>query len=218
MNRDTFRHDQEEKTGILLVNLGTPDAPDRASVRRYLKEFLWDPRVVEMPRPLWWLALNLVILNTRPGRSAQAYQKIWTDTGSPLLNISRQQETALRQSLHERFGDRVCVELGMRYGTPSIQSALEALREQGVRRVLVLPLYPQYSATTTASIFDEVTDQVRPGVVSLPHGYGHDADGQAIANAQPGVNSNVLTDPTALDPLSGACSLNAIPVDLAATP
>lgn len=161
MDREHFRHDRTQRTGILLVNLGTPDAPDKASVRRYLKEFLWDPRVVEVPRPIWWFALNLVILNTRPARSAAAYQKIWTDQGSPLLTISRDQEQALRTALQIRHGDQVVVELGMRYGQPSIKSALEKLREQGAERILVLPLYPQYSATTTASIFDEVTDQVR---------------------------------------------------------
>jgi len=161
MSQDVFKHTQADRTGILLVNLGTPDAPDRASVRRYLKEFLSDPRVVEGPRLPWWLVLNLIILNTRPGRSAKAYQKVWTEQGSPLLSISREQEAALRASLAGQFGDHVRVELAMRYGSPSIESGLAALREQGVRRILVLPLYPQYSATTTASIFDEVTDQVR---------------------------------------------------------
>jgi len=161
MTQQAFTHDQPDRTGVLLVNLGTPDGPDRASVRRYLKEFLWDPRVVEVPRPIWWLVLNLVILNTRPGRSAEAYSKIWTEQGSPLLAISRAQETALRHTLNERFGEQVCVALGMRYGSPSIASGLQELREQGARRVLVLPLYPQYSATTTASIFDEVTRQLR---------------------------------------------------------
>ena len=156
-----FQHTQPDRTGILLVNLGTPDAPDRASVRRYLKEFLWDPRVVEMPRPIWWLVLNLVILNTRPSRSAKAYEKVWTEQGSPLLSISREQELALRHAMQERHGDEVCVALAMRYGSPSIKQGLEELREQGARRVLVLPLYPQYSATTTASIFDEVTAQLR---------------------------------------------------------
>ena len=156
-----FQHTQPDRTGILLVNLGTPDAPDRASVRRYLKEFLWDPRVVEMPRPIWWLVLNLVILNTRPSRSAKAYEKVWTEQGSPLLSISREQELALRHAVQERHGDEVCVALAMRYGSPSIKQGLEKLREQGARRVLVLPLYPQYSATTTASIFDEVTAQLR---------------------------------------------------------
>ena len=144
-----------------MVNLGTPDAPDRASVRRYLKEFLWDPRVVEMARPIWWLVLNGVILNTRPGRSARAYQKVWTDQGSPLLVISRQQREARAELLQLRFGCEVPVALGMRYGRPSISSALEELREAGARRILVLPLYPQYSATTTASIFDAVTAELR---------------------------------------------------------
>jgi ferrochelatase len=160
-NLQTFHHDQPAQMGVLMVNLGTPDAPDRASVRRYLKEFLWDPRVVEVARPIWWLALNGVILNTRPGRSAKAYQKIWTDQGSPLLVISRQQREALAKLLHLRFGCEVPVALGMRYGRPSIASALEELRNAGVRRILVLPLYPQYSATTTASIFDAVTAELR---------------------------------------------------------
>ena len=157
MSPTDYCHDLPDRTGILLVNLGTPDTPDRASVRRYLKEFLWDPRVVEGPRWTWWLALNLIILNTRPGKSAAAYQKIWTDQGSPLLLISRRQEQALRERLAERHGDDIRVALGMRYGSPSIASGLQQLRDAGARRVLVLPLYPQYSATTTASIFDEVT-------------------------------------------------------------
>ncbi|MDJ0739475.1 MAG: ferrochelatase [Gammaproteobacteria bacterium] len=157
----TFRHDQPTRMGVLMVNLGTPDAPDRASVRRYLKEFLWDPRVVEVPRPAWWFVLNGVILNTRPGRSAKAYQKIWTEQGSPLLTISMQQRDALVQELARRFGCDVPVALGMRYGNPSIASALDELRGAGARRILVLPLYPQYSATTTASIFDAVTAELR---------------------------------------------------------
>ncbi|MCB1802508.1 MAG: ferrochelatase, partial [Gammaproteobacteria bacterium] len=160
-DRNTYKHDQLPQIGVLLVNLGTPDAPDRASVRRYLKEFLWDPRVVEMARPLWWLVLNGVILNTRPARSAHAYQKVWTEHGSPLMTISRRQRAALADVIAERFGTPVPVALGMRYGNPSIRSALEELRDAGVRRILVLPLYPQYSATTTASIFDAVTTELR---------------------------------------------------------
>jgi ferrochelatase len=160
-NLETYHHDQISQMGILLVNLGTPDAPDRASVRRYLKEFLWDPRVVEMARPLWWLVLNGIILNTRPGRSAKAYQKVWTDQGSPLMVISQRQRTALAEAMQERFGCEVPVALGMRYGNPSIRSALEQLRDAGARRILVMPLYPQYSATTTASIFDAVTDELQ---------------------------------------------------------
>ena len=157
----TFRHDQSAGTGILLVNLGTPDAPDRASVRRYLKEFLWDPRVVEVPRPVWWFVLNMVILNTRPGRSAAAYAKVWTEDGSPLLTISRRQRAALEARLQERCGSELPVALGMRYGQPSIAGAMAELRDAGVRRVLVLPLYPQYSATTVASIFDAVAAEMK---------------------------------------------------------
>jgi ferrochelatase len=161
-NLQTYRHDQPSRTGVLLVNLGTPDAPDRASVRRYLKEFLWDPRVVEVPRPIWWFVLNGLILNTRPGRSAKAYQKVWTETGSPLLEISLKQRDALVSALHAQWQDEAPrVALGMRYGNPSIRQGLEELRDQGARRVLVLPLYPQYSATTTASIFDAVTAELR---------------------------------------------------------
>jgi len=161
MNLENFKHNQAEKIGVLLVNLGTPDGPDTKSVRRYLKEFLWDPRVVEVPRLAWWLMLNVVILNTRSSRSAKAYQKVWTDKGSPLLVISRQQEEALKAKLKQRHGDDVCIELAMRYGNPSIESSLNKLRDQGARRIIVLSLYPQYSATTTASIFDEVADQIR---------------------------------------------------------
>ena len=160
-NLQTYRHEQVGQPGVLLVNLGTPDAPDRASVRRYLKEFLWDPRVVEVPRAAWWLVLNLVILNTRPARSAKAYEKVWTDQGSPLLSISYAQRDALARALGERVGWPIPVELAMRYGQPSIRRGLESLRSQDVRQVLVLPLYPQYSATTTASIFDAVTEELR---------------------------------------------------------
>ena len=161
MSNNRFRHDQADRTGILMVNLGTPDAPDRASVRRYLKEFLWDPRVVEGSRIAWWLVLNLIILNTRPSRSAEAYRKIWTAQGSPLMDISRRQQQALQARLNERHGDALQVALAMRYGNPSIREGLERLRDAGARRVLVLPMYPQYSATTTASIFDEITHQLR---------------------------------------------------------
>jgi ferrochelatase len=144
VNTTGFRHDAPDCLGVLLTNLGTPDSCSRADVRRYLGEFLWDPRVVEVPRPLWWLVLNLVILNTRPRRSAAAYQRVWTDAGSPLLVISRQQELALQQKLAEQSGLPVKVVLAMRYGNPSIAAGLETLRQAGARRILVLPLYPQY--------------------------------------------------------------------------
>ncbi len=155
-----FRHDRPESLGVLMVNLGTPDAPTVPAVRRYLAEFLWDPRLVELPRPIWWLILHGVILRVRPPRSAKAYQAVWTDEGSPLLAISRRQEAALRNRLAERFGGGVELALGMRYGNPSIPAALAQLRAANVRRLLVLPLYPQYSATTTASTFDAVTREL----------------------------------------------------------
>jgi len=156
-----FHHDQSECLGVLLVNLGTPNSPSKADVRRYLKEFLWDPRVVEVARPVWWMVLNGIILNTRPKRSAKAYAKVWTEEGSPLLVISRHQREALQTTLDNRLDVPVHVTLAMRYGNPSIEAGLEELRAAGARRVLVLPLYPQYSATTTASIFDAVTAELR---------------------------------------------------------
>jgi len=153
-----FDHDQQVATGILLVNLGTPDAPTPQALRRYLKEFLWDPRVVEQPRWLWWLILNGIILNTRPAKSAHAYQQVWTDEGSPLLAIGRRQRQMLEAELRSRVKGQLHVELAMRYGNPSIRSGLEALREKNCRRILVFSLYPQYSATTTGSTFDAVAD------------------------------------------------------------
>ncbi len=144
-------------TGVLLTNLGTPASPTTADVRSYLRQFLSDPRVVEAPRPLWWLILNLIILRTRPQRSAAAYRKVWTDQGSPLLVISQQISTALQQMLSERLEGPIKVVLAMRYGEPSIAQGLETLRQANAQRVLVLPLYPQYSATTTASTFDEIS-------------------------------------------------------------
>ncbi len=155
-----FSHAATPRTGVLLANLGTPEAPDRRSVRRYLKEFLWDPRVVEASRPLWWLVLNGIILNTRPARSARAYASVWGENGSPLLDMSLRQHRALSEALGQRHGADVVVALGMRYGKPSIREALESLDAAGCRRLLVLPLYPQYSATTTASIFDAVTTEL----------------------------------------------------------
>ncbi len=156
-----FDHDQPAATGILLTNLGTPDAPTKSALRRYLKEFLWDPRVVEQPRWLWWLILNGIILNTRPAKSAAAYQKVWTDEGSPLLTTGRLQQQKLELALREKLGENTHVELAMRYGSPSIRSGLEALREKGCNRLLVLPLYPQFSASTTGSTFDAVADVLK---------------------------------------------------------
>lgn len=158
---DEFKHDSQIVTGVLIANLGTPDAPTTSALRRYLAQFLWDPRIVDMPRPLWWLILHGIILRIRPGRSAAAYRKIWTEEGSPLWAISLRQLEALRQALGQRLSGPVKVELGMRYGNPSIESALEKLRSANVRRILVLPLYPQYSCSTTASTFDAVATTVK---------------------------------------------------------
>jgi ferrochelatase len=156
-----YKHGSQEKLGILLVNLGSPDAPTTSAVRRYLAEFLWDARVVDTPRWLWWLILHGIILRIRPRRSAKAYRKIWTDQGSPLVAISRLQTQAVEKDLQKKFRGHVAVDLAMRYGKPSIQDGLNALRRAGTRRLLILPLYPQYSATTTASVFDEVTHILR---------------------------------------------------------
>jgi ferrochelatase len=142
--------------GVLLTNLGTPDAPNPPALRRYLGEFLWDPRVVETPRLPWWLILNGFILRTRPRRSAEAYRRVWTEQGSPLAVISQRQPAAVQRALDDRLQQPVKVALGMRYGNPSIASALEALKAAGVERLLVLPLYPQYSASTAASTFDAI--------------------------------------------------------------
>ncbi len=156
-----FQHGGAESTGVLLMNLGTPDAPTPQALRRYLAEFLWDPRVVEVPRPLWWLILHGIILRFRPARSARAYARIWEDTGSPLLTITQRQAAALRQTLQARCPGPLELAVGMRYGKPSIREGLESLRNAGVRRLLLLPLYPQYSASTTASTLDAVSDVLK---------------------------------------------------------
>jgi len=210
-----FEHARAGRTGVLMANLGTPDSCRVGDVRRYLREFLMDPRVVEAPRALWWLALNGIVLNLRPRRTARAYAKIWTQDGSPLLTISRRQQHKLQAALNvvgggggvvgggadvggdgagagvggdghgdhgdgdgdgaggdgdHGDGDDVAddatttvpiIELGMRYGKPSIADALRRLRAAGMRRLLVLPLYPQYCAATTASTLDAVAAELR---------------------------------------------------------
>ena len=149
--------------GVLLVNLGTPDSPSVADVRSYLKEFLWDPRVVKMARPIWWLVLNLVILNTRPKRSAAAYAKVWTAEGSPLLVNSKRQKQALQEKFNQQDGGTIKVVLAMRYGNPAIAAGLDELRAAGVQDIRVLSLYPQYSDTTTAAVHDAVTAALQGG-------------------------------------------------------
>jgi ferrochelatase len=149
-----FEHGLPESTGVLVVNLGTPDAPTSGAVRRFLRQFLSDPRVIEYPRLLWWLILNLIILVIRPSRSAAAYRKVWTDQGSPLLLHSRAIQNKLRDRLNSISVSPIHVELAMTYGEPSIDNAIDQLLAKGARRILTLPLYPQYSGTTTAAVFD----------------------------------------------------------------
>lgn len=146
------------KTGLLLVNLGTPSGTDYWSMRAYLKEFLSDPRVIEVPRALWWFVLNLVILTFRPQKSGKAYRKIWDNERdeSPLLGFSRDQALALQDSF-----DDVVVDFAMRYGSPSIEERLTGLKAQGCTRILLFPLYPQYAAATTASVQDKAFDVLK---------------------------------------------------------
>ncbi|MGB0445768.1 MAG: ferrochelatase [Pseudomonadales bacterium] len=151
-----YDHDgASPRQGILLCNLGTPDAPRPTELRRYLKEFLSDPRVVELPRLLWWMILNLIILRIRPRRSAKLYQSVWTDSGSPLMVYSQEQVKAVKHRLAEKYGD-IPVVLGMRYGNPSMAAAVKELTDQNVRDIIVLPLYPQYAGATTGSTFDAI--------------------------------------------------------------
>lgn len=149
-------HRQPARAGVLMVNLGTPEAPTAKAVRPYLKQFLGDPRVVEVPRPIWWLILNGIILPFRAPKSAKAYAEVWTDEGSPLMINSQRLADKLAAEMAGELPD-VSLSLAMSYGQPSIQNALDRFKAENVQRLLVLPLYPQYSATTTASVFDQVT-------------------------------------------------------------
>jgi ferrochelatase len=160
------------RVGVLLINLGTPDAPDARAVRRYLAEFLSDPRVIEIPAIAWKPILHGIILRTRPGKSAEAYRQVWTNEGSPLAAIARRQADALR----ERLGDRVQVEHAMRYGNPGIAAAIERMAAAGCTRILAAPLYPQYCAATTATANDAVfaklaAMRVQPALRTLPPYY-----------------------------------------------
>ena len=183
-----YRHGTQEKLGILLVNLGSPDKPEASAVRRYLAEFLWDKRIVDAPRWLWWLILHGIILRTRPRRSARLYQKVWTDQGSPLVATSRSLAQMIEKTLQQKFRGNVIVDLGMRYGKPSVRDSLNALRKAGARRLLVLPMYPQYSATTTASVFDEVTNVLQewrwlPDLRFINHYHDNRIYIEALANS-----------------------------------
>jgi ferrochelatase len=162
----------EPKVGVLLVNLGTPDAPSPAAVRRYLREFLSDRRVIEIPRLVWWPILHGIVLTTRPRKSAHAYQQVWTPEGSPLAAITKAQARALQQ----RLGEGVQVRWAMRYGNPALGAELKAMKDAGCERILLAPLYPQYSAATTASALDALGAQLaamrwQPALRTLPPYY-----------------------------------------------
>lgn len=185
---DSFDHDQAPRVGILLTNLGTPEAPQKQAVKAYLKEFLSDPRIVEIPRLLWWFILNVIILNVRPARSAAAYRKIWSEQGSPLMVHTRAQAQALQARLSEQYGDKVIVDFAMRYGSPAIGDVLQGLLTRGARKIVVLPLYPQYSGSATGSTFDALAaDLTRrrwvPDLRFISHYHDHPAYITALANS-----------------------------------
>jgi ferrochelatase len=168
--------------GVLLVNLGTPDAPTPAAVKRYLKEFLSDPRVIEIPQLVWQPILRGIILNTRPKKSAHNYAQIWTERGSPLAAITAQQAGMLQ----ERLGNVAQIRWGMRYGNPALGQELKALQDAGCDRILVAPLYPQYSAATNASVSDKVSETLaamrwQPALRTLPPYYDDPAYIDALA-------------------------------------
>jgi ferrochelatase len=156
-----YPHGTDESIGILVANLGTPNAPNTPALRRYLRQFFDDPRVFEFPRLTWWLLTRAIILNRRPRRSAALYASIWTEEGSPLLLYSQAIADGIQARLQARSAQPIKVALGMRYGDPSIPYALRQLQAANVRRLLVLPLFPQYSATTVASTFDAVTTELQ---------------------------------------------------------
>jgi len=173
------------KVGVLLINLGTPDGTDYWSMRRYLSEFLSDPRVIEVPMPIWQLILQGPILTFRPSKSGKAYKKIWTDEGSPLLVYTRRQA----EKLNARIGsDALIIDFAMNYGNPSIASKIDALKEQGCDRIAVVPLYPQFSAATTASVNDRTfaklkTMRWQPAVRTAPAFHDQPAYINALAGS-----------------------------------
>jgi protoporphyrin/coproporphyrin ferrochelatase len=177
-----------DRIGVLVAQLGTPDAPTPAALRRYLRQFLGDPRVVERNRLLWWFILRLLVLPRRPHRSAALYQRIWTRDGSPLLVISRSQARGLDTELNRRQPGRFRVALGMRYGNPSIESAVRELRDWGADRLLLFPLYPQYAGATTGSTYDEVFRQLSmlrfvPALRVVPPYFTHAAYIESLAES-----------------------------------
>ena len=181
-----YTHGTQRKTGILLVNLGTPDEPTTSSVRKYLKEFLWDPRIVEIPRPIWWLILHGIILNVRPAKSAKKYATVWMKEGSPLRVYTERQAQMLRGYLGEVIKSPLAVVPAMRYGNPSIEAGIDKLKAQHCDNILVLPMYPQYAASTTGSTFDKVAQVLMkkrnlPGIRFVRNFHDHPEFIKAIA-------------------------------------
>jgi ferrochelatase len=176
-------------TGVLLLQLGTPSAPTAPALRRYLREFLWDVRVVDVARPVWWAILNFMVLPVRPARSARLYRRIWTPEGSPLAVTSRRQAEGLEQAFLSRDGaSPVRVAVGMRYGRPSIADAVDALIESGCERLVALPLYPQYASATTGSSLERLFSclgrrRVVPPVRVVPPYFADPLYVEALASA-----------------------------------
>lgn len=175
------------KIGVLLVNLGTPSAPTTSAVKRYLKQFLSDPRVIDLPRLQWSFILNCLILPKRSPRVAKLYQSIWTEQGSPLLAIGQRQVAKLQQHFAAQNTD-IAIELAMTYGEPSMQSAVDKLIAQKMAKIIVLPLYPQYSSTTTASVFDAFAHALKahrfmPQIEFIQHYHDHPKYINALANS-----------------------------------
>ena len=178
-------HNRARRVGVLLVNLGSPDAPTPSKIRRYLREFLGDPRVVNLPRSLWWVILNFIVLPFRPRKAAKAYREIWTEKGSPLIFFTR----FLSEKLLENLADKnVTVEYAMRYGKPVLADKLNAFHARNVDEIIILPLYPQYSSTTTASVYDAVDEVVKswrhiPSLRFISEYHDHDAYIEAVADS-----------------------------------
>ena len=183
-----YKHGDKLKVGILLANLGTPDAPTAKALRPYLNQFLMDRRVVEIPRFIWWWILNCIILVIRPKKSAEKYAQVWMQEGSPLLVHAKNQAQLLRGYLGQKIKSPFAVELGMSYGNPSMQSAIEKLKAQHCNKILVFPLYPQYAASSTAASLDAVWKTLIkmrnvPAIRTIKHYHDHPAYIQALADS-----------------------------------
>ncbi|WP_029146712.1 ferrochelatase [Methylophilus sp. 5] len=182
-----YTHGSQPKVGILLANLGTPDAPTAKALRPYLKQFLMDRRVVEIPRLIWCWILYCIILVIRPKKSAEKYASIWRKDGSPLMVYAQQQKTLFQTQLSSKINSPFAAELGMTYGNPSMQSAIESLKAQGCDRILVFPLYPQYAASSTAAALDAVWRVLLkmrnvPAIRTIKHYHDHPLYIQALAS------------------------------------